>query len=77
MTERRLPKHSVVLAGHATSISLEPEFWQALKDCAAAENVALAALVARIDKERVRGTGTPPSLSSALRVYVLRAAQGR
>lgn len=73
--ERRLPKHSIVLAGHATSISLEPEFWQALKECAAGEKLALAALVARIDKERMKNTNNPQSLTSALRVYVLRQAQ--
>jgi len=79
-TERRLPKHSVVLQGHATSISLEPEFWQALKDIAARDGVALAALVASIDRERLKdsaqeGKSNPQSLASAVRVYVLKRLQ--
>jgi predicted DNA-binding ribbon-helix-helix protein len=73
--ERRLPKHSIVLAGHATSISLEAEFWQALQDIAQRDAVAVAALVATIDRERLKTTTNPPSLASAVRVYILKRIQ--
>ncbi len=62
-------KRSVTLAGHRTSLSLETEFWQALKAAARAEGVSLNALIARIDQDR---TG---NLSSAVRIYLLRRAQ--
>jgi predicted DNA-binding ribbon-helix-helix protein len=62
-------KRSVTLAGHRTSLSLEPEFWDALKAAARAECLSLNVLIARIDRER----GT--NLSSAVRVYLLRRAQ--
>lgn len=62
-------KRSVMIAGHATSISLEPIFWDALKAAAAAEELPLSALVARIDAERVAQPG-PPNLGSAIRVWL-------
>ena len=64
-------KRSVTIAGHATSISLEPDFWAALAEAAEAEAVPLNALVARIDAERVRDTD-PPNLASAIRVWLFR-----
>ena len=66
-------KRSVAIAGHATSISLEPVFWQALVDAAACEGIALSTLVARIDAARVRGS-TPPNLASAIRVWLFERA---
>ena len=45
-------KRSVMIAGHATSISLEPIYWEALCEAAAAERLPLNALVARIDQFR-------------------------
>lgn len=62
----RVVKHSIVIAGHRTSISLEDAFWRALKDIAAQEGVSLAALVSRVDAGRGEA-----NLSSALRVFVL------
>ena len=62
-------KRSVMIAGHATSISLEPIFWDALKHAAEEEQVPLSALVARIDAERVQ-TASPPNLGSAIRVWL-------
>jgi predicted DNA-binding ribbon-helix-helix protein len=62
-------KRSVVLAGHRTSISLEAEFWQALRDVARGRGISVNALVAEIDAGR--GAGRPTNLSSALRVFVL------
>ncbi|HZH27511.1 MAG TPA: ribbon-helix-helix domain-containing protein [Azospirillaceae bacterium] len=58
-------KRSVRIAGHQTSVSLEPEFWDELKRIAAARGVSLNQLIAEVDAAR---TG---NLSSALRVFVL------
>lgn len=62
-------KRSVMIAGHATSISLEPVFWEALREAAAAEGLPLNALVARIDAERVAAP-EPANLASAIRVWL-------
>lgn len=72
--ERRLPKHSVMIAGHATSISLEPEFWAALHAVAAAEKRTVPALLTALDQARIGKSGGKPasSLASAARVYVLK-----
>ena len=59
-------KRSFTINGHRTSISLEKPFWEALRAIAAAEGVAVARLVARIDGERGKG-----GLSSAVRVWIL------
>ena len=59
-------KYSVLIAEHRTSVSLEPEFWDALKKIAKEQNVTPATLITRIDAERTGG------LSSALRVFVLK-----
>ena len=64
-----LKKRSFSVAGHRTSIALEPEFWAALESEAHAKRLALAALVARIDAGRA-----DRNLASALRVHVLRRA---
>lgn len=61
----RIRKHSVVIAGHRTSVSLEPEFWDALKEMAAARGVSINELIARIDE------GRAGNLSSALRLAAL------
>lgn len=63
-------KRSVQIAGHKTSISLEPLFWDMLKDAAAHEGVPLNALVARIDAERI-ASATPPGLASAIRLWLV------
>ena len=62
-------KRSVEIAGHKTSISLEPLFWDLLKQAAQAEGVPINALVARIDAERI-GAKTPPGLASAIRLWL-------
>ena len=67
-------KRSMMIAGHATSISLEPVFWQALREAAEAEQLPVNALVARIDAERVEGTD-PPNLGSAIRVWLFERAR--
>jgi predicted DNA-binding ribbon-helix-helix protein len=58
-----------MIAGHATSVSLEPVFWAALRAAAEAEKLPLNALVARIDAERVLDAD-PANLASAIRVWL-------
>jgi predicted DNA-binding ribbon-helix-helix protein len=60
-------KHSVTLKGHRTSISLEDEFWVALRDIAAERGTPLNRLISEIDVAR----GTDTGLASAIRVFVL------
>ena len=71
MDERYHPpvKRSVEIAGHKTSISLEPLFWALLRAAADDEGVPINALVARIDAERIRAA-TPPGLASAIRLWL-------
>jgi predicted DNA-binding ribbon-helix-helix protein len=64
--EGHLRKRSFSLAGHRTSVALEPEFWAALERLAAQRGESLAALVTVVDA----GRGARP-LASALRVFVL------
>ncbi|MFS2111879.1 ribbon-helix-helix domain-containing protein [Sphingomonas sp. Sphisp140] len=63
-------KRSVTIAGHQTSISLEPLFWDALEAAAAERSLPLNALVAAIDHARIQGED-PPNLASALRTWLL------
>lgn len=62
-------KRSVEIAGHKTSISLEPLFWDMLRDAAAHEGLPVNALVARIDAERIAAE-TPPGLAGAIRLWL-------
>jgi predicted DNA-binding ribbon-helix-helix protein len=64
-------KRSLTIAGHRTSVSLEPEFWSALADLATAKNKSVAALIDEIDKKRSETGRKQTSLSSAIRLYVL------
>ena len=61
-------KYSLTIQGHATSLTLEPVFWQALNDLAASEGKSLAAVVAEIDEARTT------NLSSAVRVWLFERA---
>jgi predicted DNA-binding ribbon-helix-helix protein len=63
-------KRSMTIAGHTTSISLEPLFWQALEEAARTAALPLSALVARIDAERLE-VAEPPNLASAIRSWLL------
>jgi predicted DNA-binding ribbon-helix-helix protein len=63
-------KRSVTIAGHETSISLEPIFWRALETAAAARQLPLNALIAEIDALRILAD-PPPNLASALRTWLL------
>ncbi len=67
MSGGRPEKHSLTLQGHRTSVSLEPAFWRAFREIAAAEGVPVNALAARIDADRGLDTG----LASAIRLHVL------
>ena len=64
-----LRKRSVLLAGHATSIALEPEFWAVLDEMAKTQGHSLAAVILGIDAQR----GERP-LASACRVAALQFA---
>jgi predicted DNA-binding ribbon-helix-helix protein len=68
-------KRSIMIAGHATSISLEPAFWDALRAAAAAEGLPLNALVARIDAARIAAP-EPANLASAIRIWLFERAKG-
>ncbi len=61
-----MEKRSFSIAGHRTSIALEPAFWQGLTAMAAARGLSLAAMVREIDETR-----QTPNLSSAVRLAVL------
>ena len=63
-------KRSVEIAGHKTSISLEPLFWDLLREAAAREGVPINALIARIDAERIAAE-RPPGLAGAIRLWLM------
>jgi predicted DNA-binding ribbon-helix-helix protein len=62
-------KRSVTIAGHQTSISLEPLFWAALEAAATVRALPLNALIAEIDVLRI-AADDPPNLASALRSWL-------
>jgi predicted DNA-binding ribbon-helix-helix protein len=70
-------KRSVTIAGHETSISLEPLFWQALERAARDEGLPVNALIAQIDVERLDGPGRTPNLTSAIRQWLFERASNR
>jgi predicted DNA-binding ribbon-helix-helix protein len=59
-------KRSIVIAGHKTSVSLEDQFWEALKAISLARGISLSDQVQQIDQRRKQG-----NLSSAIRLFVL------
>lgn len=67
-----LQKRSVLLAGHKTSLALEPPFWHVLAACAQEKGMSLAALISRIDAEKPLGQ----PLASAARLAALDYALG-
>ena len=69
-------KRSVTIAGHETSISLEPMFWQALERAAGEEVLPVNALIARIDVERLDSPDGVPNLTSAIRQWLFLRARG-
>jgi len=65
----------VLIAGHQTSISLEPVFWRALEEAARERGFPLNALVAEIDVERLDAE-QPPNLTSAIRQWLFERGSG-
>lgn len=63
-------KRSIEIAGHKTSISLEPVFWDLLRRASAGAGLPVNALVARIDAERIAAP-SPPGLAGAIRVWLV------
>ncbi len=76
MSLSRPLKRSVTIAGHETSIALEPMFWTALEEIAAEQKLPLNALIARIDSERIR-LSPPPNLASAIRQWLFERTASR
>jgi predicted DNA-binding ribbon-helix-helix protein len=62
-------KRSVRIAGHRTSLSLEPQFWEVLKIAARLRNKSVTALITEIDAGR-----NNMNLSSAIRIFLLNEA---
>jgi predicted DNA-binding ribbon-helix-helix protein len=69
-------KRSVTIAGHETSIALEPIFWSALERAAEGAELPLNALIARIDAERLEHS-PPANLASAIRQWLFDRSLGR
>jgi len=67
----------VTIAGHETSISLEPMFWQALERAAEDEQLPVNALIAQIDVERLDTPGGAPNLTSAIRQWLFLRSGGQ
>lgn len=63
-------KRSILIAGHPTSISLEPIFWRLLEEAARERGCPINAVVAQVDAERLSAS-SPPNLTSALRQWLL------
>lgn len=68
-------KRSVLIAGHQTSISLEPMFWSALEAAARERGCPVNALVAEIDVARL-DVDQPPNLTSAIRQWLFQQRSG-
>lgn len=71
-----LIKRSLSIAGHRTSLALEPDFWAVLDAVAEQRGIAFAALIREIDEARAAANSEQP-LSSACRVFALRAVQSQ
>ena len=70
-----IKKRSVNILGHQTSISMEKEFWDALKAIADQKEISINALIANIDDDREGALEERGNLSSAIRVYILKELQ--
>ncbi len=64
-------KHSLTIAGHRTSVSLEPAFWAAFRAIAAKRRKSISQLAREVDAKR------QGNLSSAIRVFVLEHYRAR
>ncbi|WP_424982888.1 ribbon-helix-helix domain-containing protein [Maritalea sp. S77] len=61
-----MKKRSITIAGHRTSVALEPEFWSYIQKMAKEQGLSLADFIAQIDQSRDQ-----TNLASALRLAVL------
>jgi predicted DNA-binding ribbon-helix-helix protein len=66
MPKSSIAKRSIVFNGRKTSLSLEDEFWNALKEIADKQGMHISHFVAAIDGQREHA-----NLSSAIRLFVL------
>lgn len=64
-----MKKQSLNIMGHATSISMEPEFWEMLHQLTSDQKTSLRQVITQIDLQRTT------NLSSAVRVYILKELQ--
>jgi predicted DNA-binding ribbon-helix-helix protein len=62
-------KRSVTIAGHETSVSLEPMFWAALERAAVEAGKPMNAIIADIDAVRLESRPIP-NLTSAIRQWL-------
>jgi len=62
-----ITKRSISINGHKTSVSLEDQFWSALRAIASARALTVSELIDNINQDRIEGS----NLSSALRCFVL------
>ncbi|MBR9973663.1 ribbon-helix-helix domain-containing protein [Magnetospirillum sulfuroxidans] len=60
-----LKKHSIIIAGHASSVSLEPEFWDELKQISDRDGISINQIISMIDADR------GGNLSSAIRIFII------
>jgi predicted DNA-binding ribbon-helix-helix protein len=68
-------KRSITIAGHQTSISLEPLFWDMLVEAAADQGLPISALVGEIDNQRL-ASPTPSGLAGAIRIWLVERLRG-
>ena len=62
-----IAKRTVIVKNQKTSVSLEEDFWQALREIAKLRRVSLSRLISSIDADRQFA-----NLSSAIRLFVLK-----
>lgn len=72
-----IEKRSLTLKGHRTSVSLEPQFWDAFRASADRRGLSLNALASEIDAARLDGNAPSDNLSGAIRLYILADLQAR
>jgi predicted DNA-binding ribbon-helix-helix protein len=72
----RRRKHSVLIAGHRTSLSIEEAFWAQLKAIAARRRISMNKLIEEIDRSRGGTPGRRTNLSSSIRVFILEHLTG-
>lgn len=66
-----IKKHSIQIADHTTSVSLEDVFWQELKAIAKAQKKTISQLVTEIDEQNADAASD--NLSSAIRIYIFKS----